>query len=160
MVCCSHSALLKILIQHNKITKRRISMELNTEINKVFGKEMAKLFAASISEEEMMSAAKKAWQELNHRESSYWNCNDSEVDKLIKSECLNRLKEAVYKITSTEEFQKQMSSLAKQIVEEIIDDTHKKTVDEVSNRLAALSTGYHGTGLASIIEQVVQGMMK
>lgn len=37
----------------------RISMELNTEINKVFGKEMAKLFAASISEEEMMSAAKK-----------------------------------------------------------------------------------------------------
>ena len=135
-------------------------MELNTEINKVFGKEMAKLFAASISEEEMMSAAKKAWQELNHRESSYWNCNDSEVDKLIKSECLNRLKEAVYKITSTEEFQKQMSSLAKQIVEEIIDDTHKKTVDEVSNRLAALSTGYHGTGLASIIEQVVQGMMK
>lgn len=135
-------------------------MELNTEINKVFGKEMAKLFAASISEEEMMSAAKKAWQELNHRESSYWNCNDSEVDKLIKSECLNRLKEAVYKITSTEEFQKQMSSLAKQIVEEIIDETHKKTVNEVSNRLAALSTGYHGMGLASLIEQVVQGMMK
>lgn len=135
-------------------------MELNTEINKVFGKEMAKLFAASISEEDMMSAAKEAWKELNHRESSYWNCKDSEVDKLIKSECLNRLKEAVQKITSTEEFQKQMSSLAKQIVEEIIDETHKKTVDEVSNRLAALSTGYHGTGLASIIAQVVQEMMK
>lgn len=135
-------------------------MELNTEINKVFGKEMAKLFAASISEEDMMSAAKEAWKELNHRESSYWNCKDSEVDKLIKGECLNRLKEAVQKTTSTEEFQKQMSSLAKQIVEEIIDETHKKTVDEVSNRLAALSTGYHGTGLASIIAQVVQEMMK
>lgn len=135
-------------------------MELNTEINKVFGKEMAKLFAASISEEDMMSVAKEAWKELNHRESSYWNCKDSEVDKLIKGECLNRLKEAVQKITSTEEFQKQMSSLAKQIVEEIIDETHKKTVDEVSNRLAALSTGYHGTGLASIIAQVVQEMMK
>lgn len=135
-------------------------MELNTEINKVFGKEMAKLFAASISEEDMMSTAKKAWQELNHRESSYWNCNDSEVDKLIKSECLNRLKEAVHKITSTEKFQKQMSSLAKQIVEEIIDETHKKTVEEVSNRLAALSTGYNGMGLASIIAQVVQDMMK
>lgn len=135
-------------------------MELNTEINKVFGKEMVKLFAASISEEDMMSVAKEAWKELNHRESSYWNCKDSEVDKLIKGECLNRLKEAVQKITSTEEFQKQMSSLAKQIVEEIIDETHKKTVDEVSNRLAALSTGYHGTGLASIIAQVVQEMMK
>lgn len=135
-------------------------MELNTEINKVFGKEMAKLFAASISEEDMMSAAKEAWKELNHRESSYWNCKDSEVDKLIKGECLNRLKEAVQKITSTEEFQKQMSSLAKQIVEEIIDETHKKTVEEVSNRLAALSTGYNGMGLASIIAQVVQDMMK
>lgn len=135
-------------------------MELNTEINKVFGKEMAKLFAASISEEDMMSAAKEAWKELNHRESSYWNCKGSEVDKLIKGECLNRLKEAVQKITSTEEFQKQMSSLAKQIVEEIINETHKKMVEEVSNRLAALSTGYNGMGLASIIAQVVQDMMR
>lgn len=135
-------------------------MELNTEINKVFGKEMAKLFAASISEEDMMSAAKEAWKELNHRESSYWNCKDSEVDKLIKSECLNRLKEAIQKITSTEEFQKQMSSLAKQIVEEIIDETHKKMVDEVSNRLASLSTGYNGIGLDSIIARVVHDMMK
>lgn len=134
-------------------------MELNTEINRVFGEEMAKVFSKSISQEEIMNAAKEAWKQLNYRESSYWNTKDSQIDKLIKSVCLDRLKEEVEKITSTDDFKAQMAVLAKQIVDEIIEETHKKTVDEISNRLAALSTGYGGYSLKSMIEQTVVDMM-
>lgn len=134
-------------------------MELNTEINRVFGEEMAKVFSKSISQEEIMNAAKEAWKQLNYRESSYWNTKDSQIDKLIKSVCLERLKEEVEKITSTDEFKAQMAVLAKQIVDEIIEETHKKTVEEISNRLAALSTGYGGYSLKSMIEQTVVDMM-
>ncbi|MGN0317761.1 MAG: hypothetical protein ACI4E1_07470 [Lachnospira sp.] len=136
-------------------------MELNTEINRVFGEEMAKVFSKSISQEEIMNAAKEAWKQLNYRESSYWNggVKDSQIDKLIKSVCLDRLKEEVEKITSTDEFKAQMAVLAKQIVDEIIEETHKKTVEEVSSRLAALSTGYGGYGLKSMIEETVVSMM-
>ena len=134
-------------------------MELNTEINRVFGEEMAKVFSKSISEEEIMKAARKAWKQLNNTESSYWNTKESQIDKLVKSVCLDRLKEEVEKITSTDEFKLQMAVLAKQIVDEIIEETHKKTVEEISNRLAALSTGYGGFGLRSMIEQTVVDMM-
>lgn len=134
-------------------------MELNTEINRVFGEEMAKVFSKSISQEEIMNAAKEAWKQLNYRESSYWNTKESQIDKLVKSVCLDRLKEEVEKITSTDEFKLQMAVLAKQIVDEIIEETHKKTVEEISNRLAALSTGYGGFGLRSMIEQTVVDMM-
>lgn len=134
-------------------------MELNTEINRVFGEEMAKVFSKSISQEEIMNAAKEAWKQLNYRESSYWNTKDSQIDKLIKSVCLDRLKEEVEKITSTDEFKAQMVVLAKQIVDEIIEEAHKKTVEEVSSRLAALSTGYGGYGLKSMIEETVVSMM-
>lgn len=134
-------------------------MELNTEINRVFGEEMAKVFSKSISQEEIMNAAKEAWKQLNYRESSYWSTKDSQIDKLVKSVCLDRLKEEVEKITSTDEFKLQMAVLAKQIVDEIIEETHKKTVEEISNRLAALSTGYGGFGLRSMIEQTVADMI-
>ena len=108
-----------------------------------------------------MNAAKEAWKQLNYRESSYWNggVKDSQIDKLIKSVCLERLKEEVEKITSTDEFKAQMAVLAKQIVDEIIEETHKKTVDEVSNRLAMLSTGYGGYTLKDMIAQTVMDMM-
>lgn len=134
-------------------------MELNTEINRVFGEEMAKVFSKSISQEEIMNAAKEAWKQLNYRESSYWNTKDSQIDKLIKSVCLDRLKEEVEKITSTDDFKAQMAVLAKQIVDEIIEETHKKTVEEISNRLAALSTGYGGYTLKDMIAQTVMDMM-
>lgn len=134
-------------------------MELNTEINRVFGEEMAKVFSKSISQEEIMNAAKEAWKQLNYRESSYWSTEDSQIDKLIKSVCLDRLKEEVEKITSTDDFKAQMAVLAKQIVDEIIEETHKKTVEEISNRLAALSTGYGGYTLKDMIAQTVMDMM-
>lgn len=134
-------------------------MELNAEINKVFGQEMAKLFATQVSEEEMMKAANEAWKQLNHRESSYWNTKDSEIDKLIKKICTDRLKEQIEEITSTETFKEQMATLAKQMVDEITDETHKKIVAAVSDRMASLTAGYEGYGLKSMIANIVSEMI-
>ena len=39
-------------------------MEINAEMNKVFRQEMAKLFAATINEEELMQKARQIWNNL------------------------------------------------------------------------------------------------
>lgn len=134
-------------------------MELNAEINKVFGQEMAKLFAAQISEEELNNKARQAWVALNSKGSSYWN-NESEIDKQVKAAMLNCLKEEIDKITQTDEFKKDMETIAKQIVEDIKTKTQEKIVDEVSTRMASLSTGYGGYGLRSMIEQIIMETMQ
>ena len=134
-------------------------MELNAEINKVFGEEMAKLFSAKFSEEEMERYANVAWKTLTDRGNSYWN-KESEIDKAVKRAMLDKMQEKIKEVTEAEEFQNNMSALAKTIVDEIIDETHKKMVESVSTQLAMLSTGYSGYGLNSLIEETVMRMMK
>lgn len=134
-------------------------MELNAEINKVFGEEMAKLFAAKFSEEEMERYANVAWKSLIQKSNTYWG-NESEIDKAVKRAILDKMQEKIKEVTGTEEFQNNMSALAKTIVDEIIDETHKKMVESVSTQLAMLSTGYSGYGLNSLIEETVMRMMK
>ena len=134
-------------------------MELNAEINKVFGEEMAKLFAAKFSEEEMERYANVAWKSLIQKSNTYWG-NESEIDKAVKRAMLDKMQEKIKEVTGTEEFQNNMSALAKTIVDEIIDETHKKMVESVSTQLAMLSTGYSGYGLNSLIEETVMRMMK
>ena len=134
-------------------------MELNAEINKVFGEEMAKLFAVKFSEEEMERYANVAWKSLIQKSNTYWE-NESEIDKAVKRAMLDKMQEKIKEVTGTEEFQNNMSALAKTIVDEIIDETHKKMVESVSTQLAMLSTGYSGYGLNSLIEETVMRMMK
>lgn len=134
-------------------------MELNAEINKVFGEEMAKLFAAKFSEEEMERYANVAWKALIKKGNGYWE-NESEIDKAVKRAMLDKMQEKIQEITGTEEFKINMSELAKMIVNEIIDETHKKMVDSVSDQLAMLSTGYRGVGLKFLIENTVSEMMQ
>lgn len=134
-------------------------MELNAEINKIFGQEMAKLFAAQISEEELNNKAKEAWRNLNSKGNSYWN-NESEIDKQVKAAISKCLQEEIDKITQTDEFKNDMQVIAKQIVEDIKVRTQEKIVDEVSTRMAALSTGYHSLGLRSMIEDVILQSMQ
>ncbi len=134
-------------------------MELNAEINKVFGEEMAKLFAAKFSEEEMERYADVAWKALTRKSNNYWE-NESEINKAVKRAMLDKMQEKIKEVTGTEEFQNNMSALAKTIVDEIINETHKKMVESVSTQLAMLSTGYSGYGLNSLIEETVMRMTK
>jgi len=70
-------------------------MEINTEMNKVFGQEMAKLFAATINEEELTQKAQEIWNKMNKSEWSYNSKTDSEIEKYIKNQILNRLYEKI-----------------------------------------------------------------
>lgn len=139
-------------------------MEFTAEINKVFGEEMAKIFAKSISEDEIKLQASGIWNKLNER-GNYWHNNESEIDKMIKSKMSDLLKEEVEKITSTDEFKDEMKSIAKDMVKEIVDETHRKIVEEVSNRMMMLSVGhtesggYFTTGLHTLITDVVSSMI-
>lgn len=70
-------------------------MEINAEMNKVFGQEMAKLFAATINEEELTQTAQEIWNKMNKSEWSYNSRTDSEIEKYIKDQILDRLYEKI-----------------------------------------------------------------
>ena len=133
-------------------------MELNAEINKVFGQEMAKLFATQISEDEMHRAAGQAWSMLNREE---WinGKHTTALKDLTMVAIKNNLAEEIKNITNSEEFKDECKKLAEEIVKDIREETHKKVVEEVSNRLAGMSLGYQGIGLAGLIEETVVNMM-
>lgn len=133
-------------------------MELNTEINRVFGQEMAKLFAAEISEEELLKKARQVWADINNTGNSYWN-KDSDLVKQIKAQYSSRMKEEVNKIMETPAFKDQMQMDAKKFVDEMVQETRRKMIDEVSNRMAGIwLNGYGmagGPSLKQAIEQTV-----
>ena len=70
-------------------------MEINTEMNKIFGQEMAKLFSATINEEELAQKAQQVWISMNKSEWSYNSRTDSTIEKYIKDQILNRLYEKI-----------------------------------------------------------------
>jgi hypothetical protein len=70
-------------------------MEINAEMNKIFGQEMAKLFAATIDEKELKQKAQQVWADMNKSEWSYNFRNNSEIEKYIKDQILNRLYEKI-----------------------------------------------------------------
>ena len=70
-------------------------MEINAEMNKVFGQEMAKLFVATINEEELTQKAQQVWNNMNKSEWSYNSRKDSVIEQYIKDQILNRLYEKI-----------------------------------------------------------------
>lgn len=102
-------------------------MELNAEINKIFGMEMAKLFADKISDTELTEKAQKVWNELNDKEYGYGRTQDSEIEKKIKETILKRLYQKINVILdepiaeeTLEKKAREMVTLARKAGEEII----------------------------------------
>lgn len=73
-------------------------MELNAEINKVFGQEMAKLFVASLDEEEMKRKATQIWQDITKKEYKWGVYGDSELETYIKREFLQDIQARIKEI--------------------------------------------------------------
>lgn len=92
-------------------------MEINAEMNKVFGQEMAKLFAATISEEELQRKAQEVWSKLNLRDNSWGSRNESEIERAIKEEILKRL------------YQKIEAILKEPIADEILEKKAREMVE-------------------------------
>lgn len=93
-------------------------MEFNAEINKVFGQEMAKLFAATVSQEEMEQQAQKVWRELNTSTSTWNRRSDSELEEYIKKEFLTALHEEVKKVLAEPDNKEELEKRAREMVAE------------------------------------------
>ena len=92
-------------------------MEINAEMNKIFGQEMAKLFAAPISEEELQRKAREVWKDLNCREDS-WGCRrEPEIERFIKEEILKRLYEKIQAILEEPVSDEILEKKAREMVE-------------------------------------------
>lgn len=93
-------------------------MEFNAEINKVFGQEMAKLFAATISQEEMEQQAQKVWRELNTSTNTWNRRSDSALEEYIKKEFLTALHEEIKKILAEPDNKEELEKRAREMVAE------------------------------------------
>lgn len=92
-------------------------MEINAEMNKVFGQEMAKLFAATINEEELTQKAQQVWTNMNKSEWSYNSRTDSAIEKYIKEQILNRLYEKIAAILKEPINEEALEKKAREMVE-------------------------------------------
>lgn len=103
-------------------------MDINTEINKVFGNEMAKLFAGTISEEQLKATAEKIWIDMNKSERDTWGKRrDSEIERRIKEKIMDRLYDKIKAILDEpvneellEKHAREMVAKAREAGEEII----------------------------------------
>lgn len=113
-------------------------MEINTEINKIFGQEMAKLFADSIDETELKKRANDAWKEINRTTDNWWNRKDSDIETMIKNELLSRVKDEVNAILATEEVQIDIRNRAQEIINKVRERTEESIIERTSKMLADL----------------------
>lgn len=118
-------------------------MEINAEINKIFGTEMAKLFAEQISEEELRDSAIKSYNKLRNsgRSSSYYGNYDSDFDNYLKAAILDRFKEEVNKYLQTEQVQIDIQKEAEKLVNEVREKAREKILERASNALVEIYTG-------------------
>ena len=140
-------------------SSKMLNEEHEAKVKILFGEDMAKIFVETLDHDKIVNTARRIWNDLSSERIPYYNYNGTRADNIIKEEMARVLTNEVQKITSSEVFQEQMKNMAKNIVDDIVKETYRKTVDEISDRLTALSTGCGGIGLQTLIEQTVFGMM-
>lgn len=129
-------------------------MELNAEINKVFGEEMAKLFAAKISDDRLSVAAEKAWDELNKKEWDYGKSKDSVIEKKIKETILNRIYEKVNAILDEPIAEETLEKKAREMV-----DAARKAGEEAIIRDMAKNMANNALSIYGRDENIVYQVM-
>jgi hypothetical protein len=110
-------------------------MEINAEISKVFGTEMAKLFANQISEEELLETSKEAWVEITNRPIRWREKEPSQLDEMLRKELVNRLLSKVYEIMKETTSEEWIQKEAERIVNEAKEKHHEMMVDEVARHM-------------------------
>lgn len=132
-------------------------MELNVEVNKYFAEEMARHIIATISDEELEGKAKAAWNEIR-RPKNAWET--PELSKMVKATYTKAVMEKVEALLESDDYRKMVADDAEKVVDEIIKESRRKMIEEVSSRMAGFSTGFYGMDLRSFIQQVVTEMMR
>lgn len=127
-------------------------MEINAEINKVFGQEIAKLFAEQITEEELRTEAIKSYNKLRQRGNTYWANQDSEFDICLRKAILERYKEEVNKYLETEQLQIDIQEEARKFVDEIREVARRKIIENASDAILNI---YRGNDMARVLNGVI-----
>lgn len=112
-------------------------MEINTEINKVFGEEMAKIFASSISEETLKVKAEEMWKQLSNKPNEWGNKQNSDIEKLIKNTLLDKLHEKILKILKEPVNEEMMEAHARELIDKARKVAEEAIVKSMANHLAS-----------------------
>jgi len=92
-------------------------MEFSTEINKIFGEEMAKLFVSTISEEEMTAKANEIWKNMNKSDNSWGNRQEPEIVRIIKSKIVDKIYNKIENILKEPIEEEVLEKRAREMVE-------------------------------------------
>ena len=136
-------------------------MELTTEINKIFGQEMAKLYAEKIREEDLVQKAIDIWHELNKTQNEWGDRRKSKFEIELEGLVMARFGEACKKILDTEEVKADIERQSKDIIAKIREETERKIIDRTSDVLARMYGGNEfGYGLKGAIQETVMEMSR
>lgn len=111
-------------------------MELTAEITKVFGQEMAKLFADQISEEELKNTAQEAWKDLNHQDYRYGSYERSQIEKLIDEAIIRKVMGKVDEILNQPRSKEEIKKEAERIVNEAREKANQLLIDRMAEGMA------------------------
>lgn len=129
-------------------------MEINAEMNKVFGQEMAKLFAATINEEELMQKAQQVWNNMNKSEWSYNSRTEPEIEKYIKDQILDRLYEKIKTILKEPINEEALEKKAREMVDEARRVGEEAIVRDMAKHMADNVLSAYGRD-----DRIVQGVL-
>lgn len=111
-------------------------MELTAEITKVFGQEMAKLFADQISEEELKNTAQEAWKDLNYQDYRYGSYERSQIEKLIDEAIIRKVMGKVEEILNQPRSEEEIKKEAERIVNEAREKANQLLIDRMAEGIA------------------------
>lgn len=129
-------------------------MEINAEMNKVFGQEMAKLFAATIDEEELKQKAQQVWNNMNKSEWSYNSRTEPEIEKYIKDQILDRLYEKIKAILKEPINEEALEKKAREMVDEARRVGEEAIIRDMARHMADNVLSAYGRD-----ERIVQGVL-
>lgn len=119
-------------------------MELTTEITKVFGEEMAKIFSNSLSEEELQKTAKEAWIKVNEHPWRYGEHQDSELDSALKGQIFKKIFELVNEELKTNPItMEEGKEIAKRVIDNAKIAAEKALTDHVAMQMIRTSMYYN-----------------
>ena len=110
-------------------------MEINTEINKVFGQEMARLFCQSMDEEELKQKAQDIWREITKKDCSWGSRSDSELEKYIKNEFMREVLDEIKKILAEPQNMDAVKERAREMVDESRRIAEKAIIESMATHM-------------------------
>lgn len=128
-------------------------MEINTEMNKIFGKEMAKLFAETIPEEDLQKAASAAWVSLNSK-SGWGYSQSSEIERLIREQILERLHSKIEAILTEPVADDILEKKARELVEKARKVGEEAIIKDIANHMVEATLSVYGRN-SDIVAEVL-----